>query len=76
MFKPDNTTSTFANFMVGKTYSFGAGREDTKGRVLLVKNLGPDKVTPGPGTYKSIIPLGRDSKKFSILGKLHYGEPA
>lgn len=44
VFKPDNTTSTFSNHMVGsKTFSFGTGRSDIKSRVLNVENLQPDK---------------------------------
>jgi hypothetical protein len=35
----------------------------------------PDKVTPGPGTYKSIRPIGSDSKAFKLKFKLEYGDP-
>ena len=32
VFKPDNTTSTFCNFMVGsRTFCFGTGRDEMKG---------------------------------------------
>lgn len=74
-FKPDNTTSTFCNFMVGKTFSFGAGRSDLKARVFNVSNLEADKSTPGPGTYKPLKPIGTDARKFSLKSKLSYGEP-
>jgi len=74
-FKPDNTTSTFSNFMVGKTFCFGSGRGDMKGRVLNPKNLGADKASPGPAMYMPIHPIGTYAKKISFKSKLSYGDP-
>ena len=40
LFNPNQTTTTFANFMTGgKTYSFGAGREDFAKTVVNRTNM-------------------------------------
>jgi hypothetical protein len=75
LFKPDNTTSTFAVHCVGeKTYSFGTGRESFKKNVLTKSNLNPDPAVPGPGTYNPLAPIGTSALSFKLKSKLYYGD--
>jgi len=75
LFKPDNTTSTFAVFCTGdKTYSFGAGRDAFKKVILDKKRVVSDFIAPGPGTYDPLHPIGEDALKFKLKAKLYYGE--
>ena len=76
LFKPNNTTSTFAVHCKGpRTYSFGAGREAYKIGNHKSYLLKVDPAIPGPGTYDPQAPLGANAVKFKLKGKLHYGEP-
>lgn len=80
VFRPDNTTSTFANHMKGDmTYSFGTGRERFT-KTVYNERLGnsnhikiPDRIVPGPGTYDPLKPIGVGSKSFKLKGKIGYG---
>jgi len=75
LFKPDNTTSTFAVHCVGdKTYSFGTGRESFKKTVLSKGHLGADDIVPGPGSYDPLGPIGSSALSFKLKHKLYYGE--
>lgn len=74
LFKPNNTTSTFAVHCVGdKTYSFGTGRESYKTNVLTKEQLKPDPAVPGPGTYDPLAPIGTSALSFKLKHKLYYG---
>jgi len=75
VFNPDKTTTTFTNHMTLHTYAFGAGRDAFKNQVIHPSNLGPDKATPGPGTYVPLHPIGTNAKKFKLKFKLDYGDP-
>ena len=80
VFKPNNTTSTFANHMKGDlTYSFGTGR-DGFSKTIYNDRIGsnkrlyqPDPVVPGPGAYEPLHPIGVGSKSFKLKGKILYG---
>lgn len=80
LFKPNSTTSTFANHMKGElTYSFGTGREGFT-KTVYNERLGNNKrlhqsdpSTPGPGAYDPQHPLGVGSKSFKLKGKIAYG---
>ena len=81
VFKPDNTTSTFANHMKGDlTYSFGTGR-DGFSKTIYNERIGsnkriyqPDPATPGPGSYDPIHKdFGHGKKAFKLKGKIGYG---
>ena len=75
VFNVDNTTSTFANHMNGTTFCFGAGRDDLKKQVLHPKNLGPDKLNPGPGTYQALLPIGSNCRSMKFKSRLTFGDP-
>jgi hypothetical protein len=54
LFKPNNTTSTFAVHVKGDTtFCFGTGRE-----AFSKQGLQPDPASPGPGTYNPLAPIG------------------
>ena len=75
LFKPDNTTSTFAVHCVGdKTFAFGAGREAFAKNVIDKKNLKADESVPGPGTYQPLQPIGKSALAFKLKHKLYFGD--
>lgn len=55
--------------MKTNTFCFGAGRDDIKNQ------LQGKSISPGPGTYDPLKPLGVEAKKFQLKGKLEYGDP-
>jgi len=73
VFKPDSTTSTFANHMTGNTYCFGTGREEMK-NVVHPKKLGADKFNPGPGTYQPDDSIGANARSMKFKPRLTYGD--
>lgn len=76
MFKPDNTTSTFAVHVKGPvTYCFGAGRDAYSKTVLTKNNVGADLDIPGPGAYDPLKPLGYNALKFKLKSRVCYDSP-
>ena len=76
LFKPNNTTSTFAVHVKGDTtFCFGTGR-DAFSKQVLEGNLKPDGATPGPGTYDPLEPIGKNAKAFALKGRIEYGDQA
>lgn len=74
VFIPNQTTTTFVNHMVkDKSYCFGTGRESFKKNVLNRDKIGPDPITPGPGTYVPLKPIGEGRLSFKLKYKLDYG---
>lgn len=77
VFKPNNTTSTFAVHVKGdKTFCFGSGREAFVKNVLHKTNPPPDYELPGPGLYDPLAPLGYGKESFKLKGKLAEHDPA
>lgn len=77
VFKPDNTTSTFAIHCKGdKTFCFGSGREAFNKTVINKARLPQEQSSPGPSKYDQLIPFGTESKKFKLKGKIPYNDPA
>lgn len=75
VFKPNQTTTTFAVHVKGDTtYCFGTGREAFGSQVMPGNESKPDPCVPGPGTYNPQAKLGKNAKAFSLLGKLSYGD--
>lgn len=77
VFKPDNTTSTFAVHCTGdKTFCFGSGREAFNKTVINKARLPQDESSPGPCKYDQLLPFGSESKKFKLKGKIPFNDPA
>mmetsp|Transcript_3926 Transcript_3926/g.5932 ORF Transcript_3926/g.5932 Transcript_3926/m.5932 type:complete len:143 (+) Transcript_3926:295-723(+) len=77
VFKPNNTTTTFAVHVKGPvTYCFGAGRESYSKVVMSKRNLSPDASSPGPGAYDPLKPIGANALKFKLKSRIPYGDPA
>jgi len=53
----------------GKMFSFGAPR-NAYDRVYYKERIPHDRTIPGPGTYQLDTTLGKNSKKFSIMGRI------
>ena len=53
----------------GKMFSFGAPRE-AYDRVYYKERIPHDRQIPGPGSYELDATLGKNSKKFSLVGRI------
>jgi hypothetical protein len=74
VFIPNQTTTTFVNHMVkDRSYCFGTGRESFSKNVLNREKIGPDPISPGPGQYVPLKPIGEGRLSFKLKYKLDYG---
>ena len=72
LFKPDSSTSTFANHSKGSSFCFGTGREDFKKTVVNFEKQYPDPDNPPPNRYHDLAPLGMNSTSVSLKPKIDF----
>lgn len=72
LFKPDSSTSTFANHSKGSSFCFGTGREDFKKTVVNFDKQYPDPDNPGPNMYTDLKPLGSEKAAVSLKSKIDF----